>query len=531
MSAPAEPPPAPPPRPPAGPEAAPAPEEGSSASAHGDTAARIAGGSSIVFAGGILDRGLRFVVNWFLSGALGPELFGIYTWAVTWGSTLSSFAPLGLDTGVVLFTARYRKSGEHDRAKAALLFGAGVSTVMGVVCAAALFFGGPLLADDPVRGRALAWTAAILVPWTPLLYLVGSLRAVKDMRRSAVAFQVLLPLVLLMASVGLVSGGMGLDGAFVALGLATTVGAVAAARFAWRHHGRLLTDSAVRPAWEPRTLLAFSIPQGLTAAAFRLNGYMDLLMLGALATNTDVGVYKIAAGLAAFGTLPSNAVASMFNPFIAELVYVGETVQLDALLKTVTRWLIVVASPVYLTLLVLPDIILGVYDAAYAAALIPLMVLVGGQAIQTACAPTMRLIPMSGHAMLNLVNGVAALVLNLVLNAWLIPELGAVGAAWATGITLAAWSLWRVVEVRWLLGCFPFDVRSGAVLAVATLGGLGAAVLGSGAAIGVRLALLGGAMVLLGGVVAAVSRTDADRAMMQRFTRRFRRRPPAPRAP
>lgn len=489
----------------------------------GSTAARIAGGSSIVFAGGIVDRGLRFVVNWFLSGALGPELFGAFTWAITWGSTISSLAPLGLDTGVVLFTARYRKSGEHRRAKAALLFGLWVSLGMGLLCAAGLFFGAPYFTDDPDRARGLAWTAALLIPWTPLLYLVGALRAVKDMRRSAVAFQILLPAVFLVGSVGTLKLGMGVDGAYLALGAATTLAVVAAGRFAWHHYGTLLRDRAIRPDWEPRKLLAFSIPQGLTAAAFRLNGYMDVLMLGVLATNADAGVYKVAAALAAFGTLPSNAVVSMFNPFIAELVYAGETDRLNTLLKTVTRWLIVVAAPVYLTLLVLPDVILGIYSEEYAIALAPLLLLVAGQAIQTACAPTMRLIPMSGHAMLNLINGLVALALNVGLNAWLIPELGAVGAAWATGITLAAWSLWRVVEVRWLLGCFPFDLRSAVVLVVATGSGLAAAWLGTDQVLWVRILLLLGTWVVLGVSVLAVSRTDADRALAERFTRRLAR--------
>ena len=500
------------------PEAAPGGERD-----NGATAARIAGGSSIVFAGGIVDRGLRFVVNWFLSGALGAELFGVFAWAVTWGSTLSSFAPLGLDTGVVLFTARYRKSGEREREKAALLFGLGVSLAMGLVVAAGLFVLGPQLTDSETRARALMWTAAVLLPWTPLLYLVGALRSVKDMRRSVLAFQIVLPTVFLAGAFSLVWAGWGIDGAFVALALATTLGMLAAARFAWGHFAPLLRDRGVRPAWEPGHLLKFSIPQGLTAAAFRLNSYMDLLMLGLLASDTDVGVYKIAAGLAAFGTLPSNAVASMFNPFIAELVYVGETVRLDRLLKTVTRWLVVVSAPVYLGLLVLPDVVLGIYDPVYATALVPLLLLVGGQAVQTACAPTMRLIPMSGHAVLNLVNGLAALLLNVGLNAWLIPKMGAEGAAWATGITLAAWSSWRVIEVRWLLGCFPFDGRTVLVFVTATVAGLGAYWAGAEQGLLHRGGLLVGALLVFSVSVLAVCRTPEDRALIERVTRRFRR--------
>lgn len=474
--------------------------------------------------GGLVDRGLRFVLNWFLSGALGPAAFGLYAWAVTWATTLASFAPVGLDTGIVLFVARYRRSGERGREKGALLFGLGLSLVMGVVAAVGMALLAGVLVEEPARAAALRAAAPVVALWTPLLFLVGSIRARKDMRRSVLAFQLVLPVVLLVGSGLAVLGGTGVLGALAALAVATVAGLLAAARFAWAHHGALLRDAEVPTVWEPGTLLRFSLPQGLTAAAFRLNTAMDLLMLGFLASDSDVGIYKIAAGLAAFGSIPSNAVASMFNPFIAELVYVGETARLDRLLKTVTRWLVLFSAPVYLVLLVLPDLVLGIYDPAYIVALVPLLLLVGGQAIQTACAPTMRLIPMSGHSMLNLVNGVVALILNVVLNALLIPRMGAVGAAWATGITLAAWSLWRVAEVRWLLGCFPFDLRSVGIIAAATSLGLGARLVGAGASTPARLGLTLGALVVLGALALVVSRTPEDRALLARVKRRVLRR-------
>ena len=66
--------------------------------------------------------------------------------------------------------------------------------------------------------------------------------------------------------------------------------------------------------------------------------------------------------------------------------------------------------------------------------------------------------------MLNLINGLIALALGIALNLLLIPMYGILGAALATAITLAAWGLWRVVEVWHLLRCFPFTVRSGGLL-------------------------------------------------------------------
>jgi O-antigen/teichoic acid export membrane protein len=490
-------------------------------------ATRLAGGSGTVFLGGVVDRGLRWVVKWFLAGVLGPVGLGLYEAAVTVAATLTSFTPLGLDTGVVFFASRYKSSGEAERLKGILQVGLGISLVMGLVSAAIMIAGllwVPGLELETQTRQAMLWIAPVVAVWTPLLFAVGSLRAMKDMKRSAVAFQLALPATLLasiLVWVGLLDWGV--RGAILSVGVATAVGLALALRFAWGHYGSLLRDRSIVAVREIRILLAFSIPQSLTAAAFRLNMRMDILMLAALSSMGEVGLYAVAASLAAIGSMPANAIASMFNPVISELVYADQLERLNGLLKIVTRWLIIGATPVYLGLLLLPDLALSIYDPAFAVGVTPLVILVLGQLVNTACAPTMRLIPMSGHSMLNLINGLVALALNIGLNAWLIPLYGAQGAALATGITLAAWSLWRVVEVWFLLRCFPFDYRSLFLLA---LGASGAAVIHFGmteASLGSRT---WGTAVLIGVFLAAawtVGRGPEDEVVLGRIRTKIER--------
>jgi O-antigen/teichoic acid export membrane protein len=78
----------------------------------------------------------------------------------------------------------------------------------------------------------------------------------------------------------------------------------------------------------------------------------------------------------------------------------------------------------------------------------------------------MRLIPMSGHSTLTLINGLIAALVNIVLNMWLIPKYGAIGAAISTATTLALWSLWRLVEIWHLMRCFPFSKISFGIFVV-----------------------------------------------------------------
>lgn len=486
-------------------------------------AVRVAGGTGIVLAGSLVDRALRFGTTWVLSGTLGVAGYGAYAFAVTIASVVSTFSPLGLDSGLVLFGARYRKSGEHGRLKGALWFGAAVSAVSGGLAALGLWalamYGG-LWADEPETGRAVAWIAPVVALWTPLSFCIGALRGAKDMRSSTLAQQIAVPGATLVLGV---AGALwtGTAGALLGFVLAHVVGLAVGGRFVLRRYRAVLADRSLQPVVEAKPLLAFSIPQSLAAAAFRLNLWMDILMLGWLATIEDVGVYKVAVSVVLIGNLPVSACMAMFNPFVAELVYAGDMKRLNGLLKVITRWLLVLSMPVFLVLVLVPDLVLSVFDEGYGRAATVVAVLTLGRAITVACAPTMRLIPMSGRAALNLANGVVALVLNVVLNAILIPRMGLMGAAVASAITLSLWSLWRVVEVWWLLKCFPFSMRSAVLLAfAATSGGAAWWFLGDA---GVQTRVVAAVAIVLGFalVVAVAGRSPADAALLGRVRQRL----------
>jgi len=495
-------------------------------------AARLAGGSGIVFAAGLVDRGTRLLVTWLLSGWLGSALYGVYAAAVTVVSLVSAFAPLGLDTGVVYFGARYKQAGDAGRRKGLVILGlilavfSGSAVALAVGSAAswlpALWARLGLEPLDPALLEVLPTIAPVIALWTPLLFFVGSLRAVKDMRRSALALQLAVPGSLLLGITVALVGGWGLVGALMAFVVAHGVGLGVAIWGARRHYAALLRDRAVKAIIEPGRVLAYSIPQSLTAGVFRLNQWMDVLMLTALATMADVGHYRVAASLAVIGAMPVNAIASMFNPMISELVQSGERARLDALLKNVTRWLVILTVPFYLVLLGVPELILGLFADEYLLhSLGPLLILVLGQAVSVSCAPTMRLIPMSGHAMLNLANGVVAAALNIGLNLWLIPLHGSLGAAMATATTLAAWSLWRLGEVWLLLRCFPFSGRTLGLLGLAAAGAAGLRLFDLD--LWARLPLTMGLLAAFAAAVWAFGRTPDDAVVVDKFKAKLRR--------
>ena len=313
----------------------------------------------------------------------------------------------------------------------------GQPDALALVTAAAI--GSGWLGAESHRAAMLAFVPVIAL--MPVLnFLVSYLRAFKDMRGNAVAFQLVLPTTLLVGQlivVGLLGGGV--REALLVFLFSQVCAILTAAALVWRHYGGLLRDRALRPQIAIGKQLSYAIPQGLMGIVFRASMWMDIIMLGWLATDYDVGLYAPATALVAIGAVPAVSLNMMFNPVISELVHGKELARLGRILQILTRWLLIFAIPFFAVLLLVPDGVLGLlYGADFTPGATALMILVVGNLFTAVFAPTMRVIPMSGYSLLNLINGLFALGLTVTLNYLLIPEYGVLGAAMGTTITLSA---------------------------------------------------------------------------------------------
>ncbi|MEL6345111.1 MAG: flippase [Myxococcota bacterium] len=525
------------------------------------SAAQVASGGGIVFIGTLIDKAFRMGVTWYLSGALGTAGFGIYSFVIRIITIIATGAPMAQGGTLVFFGARFRKTGARDRLKGTFYAGLGLTTFFSVLAAAIswLFFSEhPLIApyrslfalarmslfhadgavvDAMVRLLGdLGLTAGrryqpYLIALTPLIvviaflhFLVGGLRAFKDMKGNALTYQIALPAGMFVGVLLLVGVfEMGVWGALLAVAAAHVFSLLATAVRAWRHYGRLLRDRTVQPIYALREQLKYSLPNGVMGIVSRLNLWMDIVMLGILSTESETGIYTVAASLATIGAMPATSLNTIFNPFISELTHIKAFDRLNGLLQSVTRWLFFISTPVFVVLLMVPDAALWIFDEAYLASRASLMVLVLGQVIWVLFAPANRIIPMAGHAMLNLINGLVALTLTVILNYWLIPKYGGLGAAMGTAITLSAWSTWRLFEVYHLYQLFPFSRRTLAFL-VPTAAIVGVAVwLTQGTSMGLRAGIT--AIMLLTFAAAAwqFGSDDGDKEISERIKKRFRR--------
>ena len=149
-------------------------------------------------------------------------------------------------------------------------------------------------------------------------------------------------------------------------------------------------------------------------------------------------------------TFTQFAVNALGAPTFGALHAAGQT---DALRKTVHRigWMnTVVAIPGFVFLLLVGPWALSLWGPSFAReeAVIALMLLAGGQALNALSGPVMYLLNMTGGERSGLfILGLSAVAQILAGRAW-VPEYGLVGAAASATLGMAAWNLMGVVWVR-----------------------------------------------------------------------------------
>jgi O-antigen/teichoic acid export membrane protein len=291
----------------------------------------------------------------------------------------------------------------------------------------------------------------------------------KRMGPTVVAVQVVQPAVQLAASLALIALGGGVVGAMLGLTLSAVAACAAAALLLRRTGLPASAPAAPRPALRP--LLGFSVPvlaMSLTGTALL---WMDTLILGAFRPASEVATYGVIVRLLTAGSVAMVAVIPIFGPFAAQLARAGDRDRLEGVLRTATRWALLLGGPVLAFLAIASTDVLALFRQSSPSGPAALSVLALAFLLDTFCGPVGHVLTMSGRSGLNFADNAAALVVNVGMNLVLVPRFGLMGAAVSWSVAIAGVNAARVLQVRGIFGVSPFGralVRPGLAIAVAS---------------------------------------------------------------
>ncbi|MEE8201849.1 MAG: flippase, partial [Candidatus Acidoferrales bacterium] len=435
---------------------------------------RLARGTLVFVAGVVFGKMLLLLTQLLLGRVLGPAGYGLYTLGFSLFLVVQWVASLGLDWGVLRYCSLYRARGQPELVQRTLLsaavLGFGSSLLVASLLAAVA---GPL-AEGFFAEPALAGVVRLFAVGLPFYVLMRLATTFFQSRQQygRMTFiqhgvQPVVHLVFLLGAFALGWSLLGAVGAFLAsVGLAAALGLGLVRR-------EMPGLTWARPERAPlRLLLRYSLGLTFIGLTYQLLLRIPAFLLGYLGTAEQVGVYAAAANLAMVLSLTPALFAAPFLPVIVELWEKGELDELKQKYQTVVRWSLSVLLPLFLLLVLLRKEVIGLFGPQFAGGSPILVLLSVAWVVYFAKGSVATLLDMTGRQTLDLLNLTGAAVVSIVLNIFLIPRYGALGAGLATTLAILLWAAVEYVEVRRLYRLWPWGEAVGALLAVTLVSGV-----------------------------------------------------------
>lgn len=418
----------------------------------------LARGAVVVFSGNLLGRALGFLYHFLLARFLGASAYGLFLLGLSIVSLASGIADGGLRWGVLRWASMAWGRGDRAELKGTIVAGTGLGLGGSILAGAAVAIGGWIWAGSWFRSPDLNW----ILPWLALsipalvltMLMVHGLQALRQFVPVTLLPHGLDPILRVLVFTLLSLAGWKILAAVVSHLVATiATAAVAAFWLRWRSPAlapEVLSRYPVGP------LLIFSLPLLLSNLAAVVVQWSDTLIIGSYLSAREVGIYGTSLRLASLSGIFLSAVSAAFGPQIYALFAKGDLTEVKELYLQSTRWLIALGLPVFLFTIINASSLLALFGRDFVEGRWALSVLAAATLVVGGTGAAGDVVFMVGRSRAVLCNSFVASAIAIVLNLWLVPRYGILGAAIGSGSALALGNLINLVQGWWFAGFHPY---------------------------------------------------------------------------
>ncbi len=389
-----------------------------------------------------------------LARILGVDEFGIYSYVIALVTILALPAQAGIPTLLLRETAKAKATSDWSRMKGVWLWALYAVSLIGVlIIVIAALLRGVISFDLAELNNTNIIMLGIIMS---LLVAIGNvrgaaLRGLGLVIQGQLPEEIIRPVSLLMLLI--VGAGLSFDiNSSFAMGLHVIAALLAFAFGAWLLlNAKPLELRNKKPEIHWRAWCVSSMPLALMTGIQTVNGHVDLLMLGAIGTISEVGVYKVVVSGAALTVFGLQVASVVISPRLASSFARNnlEDVQKIASFGSLISFLFTIPILVLFSIfgMQLLDMVFGSeYSVGYTA----LLIITASQAISAFFGSSISIMTMSGNERHVLLAMTIAALVNVVLNLILIPSFGIEGAAIATATSIIIWNayLWAVAKKK-----------------------------------------------------------------------------------
>lgn len=418
---------------------------------------RIASGAIVVFLGHILGMGLGFGTRILSARLLTPSGYGALILGVTIMTLLALVGQLGLRQGVPRYIPIDENPSTVSVTAFQLVLVSSITLVGGAILLSERI--ARSLADPEFQPLIVVFIAA--VPFFAILEIaVGIFRGVEDALTKGLVYNFFHRFSILVLLLVGVFSGHGPLGAAIGWTSAVAVTAIIAI-IAIKKTTDILPERAqwcAIDAGKAHELVTFSVPLMAASSIWQLMQQVDTLFIGHFLTTATVGMYDAAFVLSRLILVALWAFGFLLLPVFSELGAQQSHEEMKTVYKLITKWMVLVTVPGFVFLIGFSDTLLAsIFGIEYETATGPLIVLSTAFFLHIVAGPNKEALIAIGETRYILRANLVILILNLSLNLTLIPTIGIIGAAIATGGAYTCMNLLVSYRLYSLTGIHPFS--------------------------------------------------------------------------
>ncbi|MFP4027266.1 MAG: oligosaccharide flippase family protein [Candidatus Brocadiia bacterium] len=399
--------------------------------------------------------GLRYLFHLFFARYLGKSGYGAVSFSLGLAQLLSVVAILGLSVASLRFVSTYLSPDRlaelkgYIRFSRILVFGLGIVLA---VCCTVIVWATNFKKIDP----ATVFVGVGLIPLFSLMLLhKDMLRALRKIGRALVIPNVILFLVPLLCTSILARWHQLASTQAMLFFLAGLIFGVGL-QFFWIRKELPEGISQARAKFHPGLWLSVGSSLLVVNGAAMALQRVDIIMLGSMSGAAETGIYSAATRTAKLCRVPLLAANAVVAPLIATLYAKGELDRLQHMVNKVVQFVFWPSLFLAIFLIVKGEFVLALFGEGFEAGMGALAILVLARLLGVTCGPVAHLLHLTDlHYWSAAIFSLAAL-LNVALNAILIPRFGIEGAGVATAVSWISCRVMLVFVARWKTGIHSF---------------------------------------------------------------------------
>ena len=390
-----------------------------------------------IFISKILSYAYRIIVA--RTEMIGPAGYGTLSLGIAFYGILSTISLMGLNQGVLRYVAYYKAKNQMQEINNIIKSSIKISLILSLIISLALFLLSDYIAIKLFNNNQLGIVLKIICLAIPIdnikNILISVTKGFQTIKYEIYSKNLVETISKIIIVIILIQLGFGLVGATIAYSAALFFSLISIYYLIRKNMPEILKSS--KQSRFNKQLLNYSWPLLVYGVLIMIMGWTDTFMIGYLTKNaTSVGIYNAALPIAQLMYIIPYALLILLVPILTETYINKDKENFKSIYQITNKWILYINSLLLIIMLVFPrEIINLLFGDSYVSGAISMTVLAFGYYLSFSIKTAESIILTLKKTRLILLSSIIVIIVNILLNIYLIPLYNINGAAIATAIS------------------------------------------------------------------------------------------------